>query len=357
VDAFVLPTLLGPAVDDPSVLSPEAVGLREKWRARLPAIFKGTAPVGVLYWGLNRIAGMTRGLSGLSGSLDHADRLDTNLFDMLERTGLMSAFVWAVTIEGATPEEIKAWQSKYAQPPRPGSVRVGNEKEKWEAVTPDLKLGDLTTGFRTARNYIAANQGLAPSWMGDVDGTRANADVQGDPTIKTMTGKQNRLKGMLLELLRQVVWEAVSRGKLPPTALDKQRQPVDAWRTVGLVMPEMNPKDMVRVAGALLQVSQAVSVAVAAGALSKATGTRLLSAVAPHLGVDVDAEEEILAAVEDSSSQAAADVTQLYAQLATARGAAALPPAPAEVTNPPLLEALVARVAALEVTPRRRRPR
>jgi len=298
---FTLPTILGPGVEDTDVLTAKAVAMREAWRSKLGNAFvDGPPPEGVIYVGINRIAGQTRGLATMSASLDHADLLDRYQFDMLERAGILNAFVWQVTLMGAEDPEITAWKTKHPSPPRPGTVNVTNEKEKWEAVTPTLRQQDLSEGFKTARNYVAGNLGYSPGWLGDTSSTRASAAEQTDPSLKTVTAKQTRLKRILTNILQYVVWQGAAHGQIPKEVLVKGQLKV-SWRTVGVQMPEMSPKDVMRGATAFAQLATAVATAVTSGLLTSGTGTRLLAVITPHLGLDLDAEAEVLVLADQAS--------------------------------------------------------
>jgi hypothetical protein len=296
-ESLFVPTILGPGVDDAMILTKDAAQQRATWLTKLPATLQNIGFRGVFYVGLNRIAGMSRGLSEIATALDHIDRIDQNLFDMLERTGLLSAFVWKVTLQGAQLPDIAKWRDEHTEPPRPGTVQVSNEKETWEAVTPDLKQADFSVGFKTGRNYVVGNLGYSPAWMGDTESNRATAAEASDPALKTVTAKQTRFRHILVAILQQVTWEAVQGGKLPPTLVVGPTQQVrDTWRTVSVVMPEMSPKDVVRASGAFLQVSQAANQLVSSGIMSPELAARVIAQVTPHLGLEVDvaAEQERL---------------------------------------------------------------
>jgi hypothetical protein len=299
-EAIVLPTLLGPGVIDAVALGAKAVAQRETWRARMAERFgEGRAPAGVLYFSVNRIAGMSRGMPPLWASLDLAELLDRYQFDVAERAALINAFVWDVTLEGAQPSAITDWLKAHPTAPKPGATLVHNEKETWKPSTPDLKHADLATGFLTLRNYIAGNLGYSPNWLGDVDATRANAAESSELAIKTVTAKQRRLRHWLERLLGEVLWHGVQARHVPPLVGDP---PVPVWQAVTIRMPDVATRDVSRGATALAQVTAAAVQAVTAGLLSRATAAEMMAAVSSHLGVECDPSAEMAAVEADQQT-------------------------------------------------------
>lgn len=98
----------------------------------------------VLYLGINRLGGQTRGWSDLLPVVDWLDQLDKTLFTEAERVAFQRAFAWDVTLKGADEAKIEARKQKIqeAGPPKPGSVNVHNDSEIWDCKSPDLKLQD-----------------------------------------------------------------------------------------------------------------------------------------------------------------------------------------------------------------------
>lgn len=336
---YVLPTLLGVAVDEAAMLSAEAVRLRTEWRAALPAVFgsEAAAPRGCLYASVGRIAGMSRGVAPIWRLIDHLQLIDETQFDMLERIKILNAFAWDVTLTGADQPLLDAWLARHPTPPKPATVNVHNEKESWTAVAPDLKAADLTTGFRTARNYVVGNAGYAPHFLGDVDANLATATASSDPAMKTIASRQTRLRRILTTLLQHVVafgLEAGGSTMTPTLTIRGTTRPT--WQTVGVQMPDPSPKDVGRIATAFAQLASGIATAVTGGYLSRTTATKLLVAMTPHLGVhDIDAQDEA-AAIE---TDAAAETAAAYARVLAARTAPAVVPEP----DPELINAALRR--------------
>ncbi|HFD87758.1 MAG TPA: hypothetical protein ENJ35_08810, partial [Gammaproteobacteria bacterium] len=89
------------------------------------------------YFPINDLSNGSRGRSDLLAQIDWLDAFDQFMFGEIDRAQFMRAFMWDITLTGATPDEIKV-RSREIAAPSPGSVRIHNDAEKWDAVTPDL---------------------------------------------------------------------------------------------------------------------------------------------------------------------------------------------------------------------------
>ena len=89
------------------------------------------------YFAVNRVSNATRGFSDLTHLMEWIDIYDQVLFAHMERLNFLRTFVWDIEMTGAGAEELKLKKRDLQMnPPRAGSWRVHNEKEKWSAVTP-----------------------------------------------------------------------------------------------------------------------------------------------------------------------------------------------------------------------------
>ena len=116
---------------------------------------------GYCFWfAINKVSNARRGRSDLLTLADWIDGYDQLLFNEIDRSLLLKAFLWDVTVEGATPAEILDIAKKSA-PPKPDTVRYHNEKYTWQAVTPDLKTVDATNTADLILSLISTGSGLA----------------------------------------------------------------------------------------------------------------------------------------------------------------------------------------------------
>lgn len=239
------------------------------------------------YFTINDLSNGRRGRSDLLAQADWLDGYDQFLFGELDRAQFMRAFLWDVELKGATPEEV-AKRAKEIAPPAPGSVRVHNDSEKWDAVTPDLKAQDSTTNASLFRNHVLGGGTIPEHWYGGGgDVNRAVGAEMGEPTFKMFSMRQKTLKHILesigIYVLRQA--ELKTNGSEPD--LEDESFEVEA------IFPEMTAKDTSKYAAALQQVVVGASIAVEKGLMTEETAIKLINAIAGRLGIEIDASEEL----------------------------------------------------------------
>lgn len=243
------------------------------------------------YFTVNDLSSAPRGNSDLLASADWLDAYEQFLFGEVERAAFMRAFFWDVTLQGATQEEVEARASRISAP-KPGGVRIHNQAETWDAVTPDLKAADNAEAARLFRNHVLGGGTVPEHWYGGGgDVNRATGDSMGEPTFKIFSMRQ-RFLGHMLETIGQyqIYRRIYPTGPLPdPADFDPALRVRCDW-------PEMSPRDTTKYAAALQQVVASAAVAVDRGMLSEETGVMLVAAVAGRLGVDVDPKAELEAA-------------------------------------------------------------
>jgi hypothetical protein len=224
------------------------------------------------------------------------------LFGELDRASFMRAFLWDVTLTGATPEEV-AKRSKEIYPPAPGSVRVHNDAEIWAAVTPSLNAQDSSENARLFRNHVLGGATVPEHWYGGGgDVNRSTGESMGEPTFKVLSMRQRVIKHILESIGRYVLRQkAMAYGEGDPDFA------APAW-SVTAIFPEMVAKDTAKYAAALQQVVMAAAAAVERHLMTAQTAVRLIGLVAGRLGVEIDAAAELRAAREEQSAQAEADV-------------------------------------------------
>lgn len=254
------------------------------------------------YFTVNDLSNGRRGRSDLLAQIDWLDGYDQFLFGELDRSQFMRAFLWDVTLTGATPEEVKT-RAREISAPAPGSVRVHNDAEKWDAVSPDLKAADSSENARLFRNHVLGGGTIPEHWYGGGgDVNRASAAEMGEPTFKMFSMRQTFIKHMLESIgfyvLRQA---ALASGAGEP-------DPDDEAFEVEAMFPELTARDTSKYAQALQQVVVAAGMAVEKGFITPATAIKLINTIAGRLGVEIDAEAELKAAQEAASKQAEGDV-------------------------------------------------
>lgn len=262
------------------------------------------------YFAINDLSNGRRGRSDLLAQIDWLDGYDQFLFGELDRSSFMRAFLWDVTMTGATPEEVKKRASEITAP-NPGSVRVHNEQENWAAVSPELGASDSEGVARLFRNHVLGGGTLPEHWFGGGGNVnRATAGEMGDPTFKMFSQRQKFLKYMLESIgfyvLRQ---NELAKGQAEPDAEDERFE-------VEAEFPELTTRDTSAYAQALQQVIAGAALAVTNKFITAETAIRLINAISGRIGVEIDAAKELAAVLEEAAKKQEADTF-------TAAGAAA----------------------------------
>ena len=241
------------------------------------------------YFAVNQLSSSTRGHSDMLALLDWLDAYDTAMFGELERWDLLRAFIWDVTMKGATEEEVNKRASQITVP-NAGSVRVHNDAEEWKAEAPNLHSSDSDGLARLFRNHILGGSTLPEHWYGGGgDVNRATAGEMGEPTVKIFTMRQ-RFWGYILSEVGTFVIRQRLRAYYgaEPEASDDPSVYVPEAR-----FPELTSKDTSKFATALQQVVLAAATAVDRALLSEETALNLIGLVASQLGLSIDPSAEL----------------------------------------------------------------
>lgn len=285
-------------------------GSEEVFSLRTQAIRETFTDGEAFYFTINDLSNGKRGRSDLLAQIDWLDGYDQFLFGELDRSNFLRSFLWDVTLTGATPEEVKKRASEITAP-NPGSVRVHNDGEKWNAVTPSLQASDSEGAARLFRNHVLGGSTVPEHWFGGGGNVnRATAGEMGDPTFKMFSMRQKFLKYMLESIGFYVLRQAeLAAGRGEPDAED------EAF-TVEAEFPELTTSDTSKYAQALQQVIAGAAVAVSNKFITLETAVRLINAIAGRFGVEIDAKDELKSVLEEVSKKQEADAF-------TAAGAAA----------------------------------
>lgn len=247
------------------------------------------------YFPVNDLSNATRGHSDLLAQMDWLDAYDHALFGEVERWDFLRAFIYDVTLKGATPEEVEKRASQIA-PPKPGSVRVHNDSEEWEALAPSLGSYESESNARLFRNHIMGGQTIPEHWYGGGgDVNRATAGEMGEPTFKVFTMRQAFL-GYILEEV--ATYQIRQRLRILYGAEPEASNHIDDY-VVTAEFPELTSRDTSKYAAALQQVVMAAATAIDRNLLSEETAIGIIALVAGQLGKEVDPAAELEAARAD----------------------------------------------------------
>ena len=231
---------------------------------------------------INKASDAARGSSDLLAAIDWIDAYERFIFDAVERARLQNSFIYDVTLKGAGPEQIADWLAENGVAPRPSSVRVHNEKEHWQAVSPDLKGGESGAQgvAKMVRGLLLGGAGIPSHWFAQgEDVNRASAESMDQPTLKKMTRRQRTGRHVLQIMADRQLEEARRAGALPGEALRAGVSPV---------LPEISVRDAEKISQALSRVSGALATATERGWMSDAAAGKLVRHIAGQFGMGLE---------------------------------------------------------------------
>lgn len=233
---------------------------------------------------VNAVSNAARGYSDLLALEDWIDAYQKVVFNFVERSSFLQAFLWDIEIKGANEKEIQNRMEKLQEnKPKAGSFVVHSDDETWTANTPDLRSRQNIEEARHIRNQFLAGAGYPEFWFAEGEmTTRATALAQGAPTLKVLEERQEFLKQMTSFILSVQLSQFKAAGTLKAEDLSFQ-----------LVMPDLVVYDINTVTQSVDQLSRAMTLDVDAGLLSSQTATELLSFVITKLGYEIDSTEEL----------------------------------------------------------------
>jgi hypothetical protein len=238
----------------------------------------------VFFISINNPPNASRGRSDLVHLFDFIDGFEAGLFNEIDRGEMQKSFIWDVTLEGADEQAVNEF-IKNTPKPKPGAMRVHNEKVKYEAVAPDLKAADNKAMFELCKTYLSACTNRPDSWLGS--GGKAyqtEADLMGEPSFKDLKERQNTVKAHLQQVLTFVIDQAIIAGTL--------REDKGKPFTVVVNMPEMSTKDLKKILDGMNSLAQSLVLATANKWIKHNDAAKVYASVASQTGVEVEALEE-----------------------------------------------------------------
>lgn len=253
------------------------------------------------FWRINCLSSGVRGRSDLLPALDHVDAHEQLLFGEVERAAVLRQIIWDVKMTGATPEQV-AERARTVRPPEPLSVRVHNEAEEWNVLTPQLNSADATEATRLVRNHALGSATIPEMWMADGGNVNlATASAMGEPTYKVFLQRQRLWRAILEDVAGYVIRRRLAAIGLLQLAVEDSYKP-------RAVFPELTAKDVAKFSTVFAQVVAGAVQCIQSGVLSEESAVRLVVLAAAALGLEVDPMEELAKARADAAKRAETDV-------------------------------------------------
>lgn len=277
-------------------------GPEDIFTKRTQIIREGFSDGEAFYFKINDLSNGKRGRSDLLAQADWLDGYDEFLFGELDRSRFERAFIWDITLKGATPDEVKA-KAKDIHSPSPGSTRVHNDSEEWQSVSPALNGADSNDKASLFRNHVLGGATVPEHWFGGGgDVNRAVGAEMGEPTFKMFSMRQQTLKHILECIGVYVIRQAALSVSNKEPDLEADENCVEA------IFPEMTAKDTSKYAAALQQVVVGSYLAVEKQLITKETAVKIINAIAGRLGIEIDADYELAQVKKEKDKEDANDV-------------------------------------------------
>lgn len=252
-----------------------------------------------LFYPINNVSGMTRGVSDIYSLIDWLDGFDQFLFSRLERAKLVNSFVWDLLMKGMSQPEINKWVNEnMTEAPMPGSIKAHNENVELNIVTPQFGANDVKEELRMIRQQILTRAGYPEHWFTEGRSTnRATAIEMGLPTLKKLQAKQRVLKYILEDMLRYVLDQAIIAGQLKGIAEEKRKFSVD--------FPKISEEDISLVASTLNVAAGALMVGVQSGWITNDQARKVYLFLINRTGLETKeaTEQELAKAAEELKSK------------------------------------------------------
>lgn len=239
----------------------------------------------VFFFPINKLSYQIRGISDLYACADWYDTFEQSMWTLAERFPQLHAFVYDVTIQGATEEQLKVKAAGITRnPPRPGSVRVHNEKETWEALTPNLAGRDVADYVNLIRAMAVIGSGFPAHifGLGDDASNRSVAFEMNEPVVKFIKNRQKYIKFMFDTMFRYQIQTAKTAGQIPQGADE----------TFSVIIKEPSTKDALKNSDVAQRITQALQTAVSQKWISRDSARKVIIPLLQEFGADIDIEKD-----------------------------------------------------------------
>ncbi len=263
------------------------------------------------YYRANYVSNQTTGYGDLLSVADYLDQFDGTLFALGERELFRDFFGFDVTMEDASPDELRERRASLAKnPPARGMANIHNQKEIWDIFAPDLGQPGSVATVQEQKASIIGGLGFPEAWYGAAGGTHlATAQAQGDPTWRSLRYAQGRIQKMIEDFLKFARDQAIIGGAWNPKDIGTDEAKDE---TISVTMPEMTAKDLMMVSGVLSTVAAALFSGVDAEWITPEEAQEVFKKLLSELGVDLQPAAETEVDDEGSAVDDGADNLRLW---------------------------------------------
>jgi hypothetical protein len=240
---------------------------------------------------INRVSNDPFGTSDLFVIADWLDEFEDFVFKFAAKAKKQNAFIWDVTMDGATETQCQEFANANANPPD-GATRVHNEKVKWQAVSPSLQSLEIKEAASVFRNHILSSKSIPVHWYGGLDDVNRASAAEGNEPIKAfLNSRQNLLKFILETVFTYVIQSALDASYLKVSG--------EEAFDFAVQKPESMDKDITKLSTAIRDIVTALVAAASQGWVLEADAAKVFAFVLALIGYELDPE----AAVEGAEWQ------------------------------------------------------
>lgn len=184
----------------------------------------------MLHTAVNRHAYELRGRPDLYVVLPWLRAYKEWLQDRTRQNYWRGALLWWVQVTASNPAQLAAITARWSKPPAPGSIYVGTDKERIEAVQPSLGAQDASQDGRQIKLMSAIGLRM-PEYM-LADGENANLASTSSQEMPALTKFSDYQRIMITQvwepIFERVIQNAIDAGLLPEEVevLNKLGEPV-----------------------------------------------------------------------------------------------------------------------------------
>lgn len=304
---YIDPSLIDEVVTDPeNVRIILGVILKSEINRKEPRKYKVLLPVGVqdfvseageklqksfttgecFYFAVNTVSNSPRGRSDLLPVCDWLDLYEEYLYNFIEKWTQQNLILWDLLIKTNKDTEVTNKVTEFGQILNsPNSIYGHNESIEINPHAPDMKSIEADKGARLLRNHILGCLGYPSHWYGGgEDVNKASSTEMAIPTFKMLSSDQRDFKYMLKHIIDTQLHRRVKKNKIIYNKVKPNKQQEFEY---GIVIPELNPKDLSKFGAVIKNVADGLAVSQDRNWLDIKTTREVLISVLEFLGKEI----------------------------------------------------------------------
>lgn len=145
------------------------------------------------------------------------------------RLNRRKSVLYHVKVKNAQTGQVTAMQSKFRQPPAPGSIIVTNDNVEWIVLSAEIRAGEAAEDGRQIKLMAVAGMQLPEFYFADgANANLASATAQQLPALRKFTDYQDILTDQVwMPIFKRVLVNAIKAGRIKGEYVDDKQE--DVW--------------------------------------------------------------------------------------------------------------------------------